>query len=49
MSDQVHRDKYHDYSGAFLSIVLIALLTAFMVAALYKNETVTPYEMAIPP
>jgi hypothetical protein len=56
MSDQVTdffspipRDKRHDYLRAGLSIVLIALVTVCVIAALYENGAIIPYEVAIPP
>jgi hypothetical protein len=56
MSDQVTdflpavpRDKHPDYLAASLSILLIALMTACMIAALYRNGAMIPYEVAIPP
>jgi hypothetical protein len=45
----VPREERPDYLAVSLSILLIALLTACVIAALYRNGAVMPYEVAIPP
>jgi hypothetical protein len=45
----VPRDRHFDYLAAGLTILVIALLMACLIAALYRNGAVVPYEVAIPP
>jgi hypothetical protein len=55
MSDEVtnffravpHKEN-PNYQAAFLSVLLIALLIAYMIAVLHRVGAVTPYEVAIP-
>jgi hypothetical protein len=44
----IPRERSLDYLGALSSIILIALMMTCLVAALYQNGAVAPYDVAIP-